>query len=106
MNSKDIKSLIAELVDAVPEWVHIVGGGGGASSKSKSNKGKGMQQKGVKMVVIHNGTNYQTVREKLSGRVWKNVEESSTAVVNKKEEPARLDSNSNSFSFFFIPFCV
>jgi hypothetical protein len=55
MNAKDVKSLIGEFVNAVPEWVHIVGGGGGASSKSKSNKGKGMQQKGVKMVVIQNG---------------------------------------------------
>ena len=45
MNAKDVKSLIGEFVNAVPEWVHIVGGGGGASSKSKSNKAKACNKK-------------------------------------------------------------
>jgi len=94
MNAKDVKTLIGELIEAVPEWVHIVGGGATGTGTSKKDK----KQKGVKMVVIKHGTNYQTVREKLAGRVLRNVEEGSTAVVNKKEEPTKLDSSQSNES--------
>ena len=88
MNAKDVKNLIEELVQAVPEWIQIVDNNANSNKKGTSNNGNGNgngtgiglsrkdKKKSVKMVVIRNRMKYQSVREKLAGRIVRNAENS------------------------------
>ncbi|GFH61233.1 predicted protein [Chaetoceros tenuissimus] len=60
-SANDVKALIQELVEIVPEWIKILPmGDGGKSTKNKN--------KGVKMLMVKGAVSYQSIRDKLSGR--------------------------------------
>ena len=90
-SANDVKALIKELVEIVPEWIKILQmGDGGKSSKNKN--------KGVKMLMVKGGVSYQSIRDKLSGRTdgverlrmdngdMKPVQTENAATINRKTE--------------------
>ncbi len=89
---KEVKKVIYEVVDIVPEWIQIV-------------SGKNVGGKKNSMVVLKNGVSYQMVREKLNDRVVRSSSSASTKTslklelggqVEKKEETLAVDAKETS----------
>jgi hypothetical protein len=114
MNAKDVKNLIEELVQVVPEWIQIVDNNANSNKKGTSNNGNGNgngtgigqsrkdKKKSVKMVVIRNGMKYQSVRENLAGRIVRNAENSNDLDCDRR----KVDNDASTIREMITPLKV